>query len=77
MDGHAGSDANFSTIENNAARIISYIDEHFGGSVLLIGGLSLGGQILLEILSQSTDICRCALIDSALAIPSGFTYSMI
>lgn len=77
LDGHAGSDADFSTIEENAARIISFIDEHLGGSVLLIGGLSLGGQILLEILSQRRDICRYALIESALAIPSKFAYAMI
>ena len=77
LDGHAGSAADFSTIEDNAAEIISLIDEHFNGSVLLIGGLSLGGQILLEILSQRTDICLYALIESALAIPSRFTYSMI
>ena len=77
LDGHAGSDAGFTSIEENAARIISFIDDNFGGSVLLIGGLSLGGQILLEILSQRTDICRYALIESALAIPSEFTYSMI
>ena len=47
LDGHADSDQPFSTIENNASEIISFIDEHFGGSVLLIGGLSLGAQILL------------------------------
>ena len=52
LDGHAGSDKNFTTIEDNAAEIISFIDVNFGGSVLLIGGLSLGGQILLEMLSQ-------------------------
>ena len=49
-DGHAGSDKNFTTIEDNAAEIISFIDVNFGGSVLLIGGLSLGGQRLLEML---------------------------
>ena len=77
LDGHAESNDDFSTIEDNAARIISFIDEHLGGSVLLIGGLSLGGQILLEILSQRKNICRYALVESALVIPSKFTYSMI
>ena len=77
LDGHANSDDDFSTIEDNAKRIISFIDMHFGGSVLLIGGLSLGGQILLEIMAQRSDICRYALIESALVIPSKFTYSMI
>ena len=77
LDGHAQSEDDFSTIEENAQRIISFIDERLDGSVLLIGGLSLGGQILLEILSQRKNICRYALVESALAIPSKFTYSMI
>ena len=77
LDGHAQSDAGFSTIEDNAERIISFIDEQFGGSVLLIGGVSLGGQILLEILSRRKDICRYALVESALVIPSKFVHAMI
>ena len=51
LDGHAGSGRPFTTIEDNAEELLAYIDEHCGGSVLLIGGLSLGGQILLEICS--------------------------
>ena len=62
LDGHADSDASFTTIENNAARLISYIDMHFGGQVAVLGGLSLGGQVALEMLSQRPDICRYALI---------------
>lgn len=58
------------TIEHNAARVIDFIDIHFGGSVLLMGGLSLGGQILLEILAQRKDICRYAFIESVLVVPS-------
>lgn len=45
--------------------------------MLLIGGLSLGGQILLEILSQRKNICRYALVESTLVVPSKLTYSMI
>ena len=77
LDGHAGSDRPFTTIEENAAEIISFIDAHLGGSVLLIGGLSLGGQILLEMLSQRKKICSYALVESAAVIPSGLTNSMI
>ena len=77
LDGHADSDAPFTTIEDNAARLISYIDAHFGGQVLAIGGLSLGGQINLEMLSQRKDICRYALIESALVKPSKLTAAMI
>lgn len=77
LDGHAGSDKQFISIEKNASEIIEFINEEFGGSVLLIGGLSLGGQILLEILSQRKDICKYAIVESALVLPSKFTYFMI
>ncbi|MGN0797284.1 MAG: alpha/beta fold hydrolase [Christensenellales bacterium] len=77
LDGHSGSDCDFSTIENNAEEIIKYIDDNFQGKVKLIGGLSLGGQILIEILSQRENICEHALIESALTIPMPITYKLI
>lgn len=77
LDGHAGSNKNFTTIEDNAAEIISFIDAEWGGSVLLIGGLSLGGQILLEMLSQRKDICRFAMVESAAVVPFKLTDSLI
>ena len=77
LDGHADSDAPFTSIEDNAARLISYIDAHFGGQVLAIGGLSLGGQIAVEMLSQRKDICRYALLESVLVKPSKLTAALI
>ena len=77
LDGHADSDAPFTSIEDNAARLISYIDAHFGGQVLAIGGLSLGGQVNLEMLSQRKDICRYAFLESTLVKPSKLTAAMI
>ena len=77
LDGHAGSDRPFTTIEDNAAGIISFIDEKLSGSVRLIGGLSLGGQILLEMLSKRRDICDYALVESASVIPSKLTNMLI
>ena len=77
LDGHAGSDAPFTTIEDNAARLISYIDTHFGGQVLAIGGLSLGGQIAVEMLSQRKDICQYALMESVLVKPMKLTHVLI
>ena len=77
LDGHADSDAPFTTIEDNAARLISYIDTRFGGKVLAIGGLSLGGQIAVEMLSRRPDICRYALIESALVRPMKLTAALI
>lgn len=77
LDGHAGSGREFTSIEDNAAEIISFVDHKLGGSVLLFGGLSLGAQIVLEILSQKNDICRYAIVESASAIPSRLTNALI
>ena len=77
LDGHADSDEDFVSIEENAGRIISCIDRDYGGSVLLIGGLSLGAQILAEMLSQREDVCRYAVIESASVIPSRMTNALI
>ena len=77
LDGHADSGVPFTTIEDNAARLISYIDAHFGGQVLALGGLSLGGQIAVEMLSRRPDICRYALIESALVRPMKLTAALI
>ena len=77
LDGHADSDAPFTSIEDNAARIIAHIDEHFGGKVLAICGLSLGGQIAVEMLTQSPAICSFALIESALVKPMKLTHALI
>lgn len=77
LDGHSGSDRIFTSIEDNALEIIKYIDAHHDGKVKLIGGLSLGGQVLLEILSKRTNICDCAIIESTLSIPMKITSKWI
>ena len=77
LDGHTGSDNDFTTIEDNADEIIKYIDENYNGKVKLIGGLSLGGQILLDILSKRDDICEYAIIESTLVYPMKLTNKLI
>ncbi len=77
LNGHSGSDAPFASIEDNAREIISYIDENFEGHVLLIGGLSLGGQVLVEMLSLRKNICEFAIIESALVLPMKWTSAII
>jgi len=77
LDGHADSDAPFTSIEDNAARIIAFIDERFDGNILALGGLSLGGQVAVEILTQRPDICKAALIESALVKPMKLTHALI
>ena len=77
LDGHADSDNDFISIEENASRIISFIDSEYGGSVLLIGGLSLGAQVLVEMLTKRENICRYAIIESVSVIPSKITNALI
>lgn len=77
LNGHAGSDGDFVSIEDNAKKIIAYIDEVYGGRVAMIGGVSLGGQILVEMLTQRSDICRYAVIESALVIPMKLTQLLV
>ncbi|MGN0807838.1 MAG: alpha/beta fold hydrolase [Candidatus Coproplasma sp.] len=77
LDGHSASDKAFTSIEDNASEIIKYIDENYNGSVALIGGLSLGGQILVEILSQRNNICKAAIIESALVVPMKLTHCLV
>ena len=77
LDGHSGSTEGFTTIEANARRIIRYIDENLNGQVAVLGGVSLGGQIAVEMLSQRPDLCRHALIESALVKPMKLTGALI
>ena len=77
LDGHAASGVPFTAIEDNAVRLISYMDDHFDGRILALGGLSLGGQIAVEILSQRKDICSYALLESTLVKPMKLTAALI
>ena len=77
LDGHSGSDRDFTTIGSNADEVINFLDEKCSGSVLMICGLSLGGQILVDILSKRKEICRFAIIESALVLPMRTTHALI
>ena len=76
LDGHADSEHSFVSIEENAARLIAYIDKHHDGSICALGGLSLGGQIAVEMLTQRPDVCRFALLESTLVKPSRLTHAL-
>ena len=77
LDGHAESDHDFISIEENASRVIPFIDSEYGGSVLLIGGLSLGAQVLVEMLTRRENICQYAILESASVIPARITHALI
>lgn len=70
IDGH-GDNGNeeFISIEDSAAKLIDFIDTNCNGKVFAIGGLSIGAQIVTEVLSQRENISEYAVIESALVYP--------
>lgn len=67
IDGHgADGKEEFVSIENSANKLIDYIDNQYNGTVFAIGGLSIGAQIVTEVLSLRDDIAQYAIIESAL-----------
>ncbi len=70
IDGH-GEDGHetFESIEKSAGNLLSYIDDHHGGKVFALSGLSIGAQIVTEVLSIRSDVAEYAIIESALVFP--------
>ena len=67
IDGHGDDgEEEFISISDSATKLISYIDTQCNGKVFAIGGLSIGAQIVTEILSQRQNIAEYAIIESAL-----------
>ena len=70
IDGHGEDGANeFISIEDSANKVIKYIKENFNSSVYAICGLSIGAQIVCEILAKEKSITKYAVIESALVYP--------
>ena len=70
LPGHGSSRTeSFISIEQTAEDIIETIETEFDGHISLLGGLSVGAQIVCEILSRRPAICDYAIIESALVKP--------
>jgi pimeloyl-ACP methyl ester carboxylesterase len=70
LDGHGeAADTEFASIEVEAETLLAYVDERFGGHVHALCGLSIGAQIVVEMLVRRKDISTCAVVESALLIP--------
>ena len=55
--------------EKSAQQIMNYIKNNCDGKMFAVGGVSLGGQIAIELLSLDSDIARKAIIDGSICIP--------
>jgi len=70
LDGHGeNGDTLFISIEESAGKLLTWIDERFGGVVFALGGLSIGAQIVAQMLTVRPGVARCAVIESALVCP--------
>ena len=59
LDGHGEEcKKDYISTENSAKQIIDYIKENCDGKLFAIGGVSLGGQIAMEVLSLDSDIAQ-------------------
>jgi pimeloyl-ACP methyl ester carboxylesterase len=78
IDGHGDDWSNtFISIRKSAERVIDYIEDNCNGKVFAICGLSIGAQIVVEILSQERDITENAVIESALVYPMKMVTKLI
>lgn len=77
IDGHGEDyDTTFISIGDSANKIINYIKTNHNGKVFAICGLSIGAQIVVEILSKDKDITENAVIESALVYPMKYTTAL-
>ena len=70
LDGHGEEyQKDYISTENSAQQIMDYIKNNCNGKLFAIGGVSLGGQIAIELLSLDSDIAQKAIIDGSICIP--------
>ncbi|MFT9055606.1 MAG: alpha/beta hydrolase [Ethanoligenens sp.] len=70
IDGHDDDgDTTFCSIADSAEKLIAYVDKSCGGQVYALAGLSIGAQIIVEVLARREKITRFAVIESALVYP--------
>lgn len=71
LDGH-GEEYNtpYLSTEDSANQLLRYIEEHCHGHLFALCGVSLGGQIVIELLTRKVDITEKAIIDGSLCYPN-------
>ncbi|WP_455459054.1 alpha/beta hydrolase [Streptococcus salivarius] len=70
LNGHGEEyQKDYISTEDSAQKILNYVRQNCGGKLFAVGGVSLGGQIAMELLSLDSDIAEKAIIDGSLCIP--------
>lgn len=69
LNGHGEEyQKDYISTENSAHQIMEYIKNNCGGKLFAVGGVSLGGQIAIELLSLDSNIAEKAIIDGSICI---------
>ena len=70
LNGHGEEcQLNYVSTEDSAQEILNYVRQNYDGKLFAIGGVSLGGQIAMELLSIDSKLAEKAIIDGSLCIP--------
>lgn len=70
LDGHGEEYAlPYKSTEVSAKQCIEFIDKYCEGHLLLLSGVSQGGQIVIDMLSERKDITEKAIIDGCICYP--------
>lgn len=70
LDGHGEEYATtYVSTEDTADKLLAYIEENCGGHLFALCGVSLGGQIVMELLSRKADLTQKAIVDGSLCYP--------
>lgn len=73
LDGHGEEHGiPYVSTEATADKIIGYINENCGGKLFALCGVSLGGQVVIELLSKKADLVEKAIIDGSLCYPTPY-----
>ena len=64
-----GEESCFTSVDDQAAKAIAYVQEHLGGHLNVAYGLSLGGKILSRILERNEIVIDHAIMDAAPLLP--------
>lgn len=63
-------DIPYISTEKVVDKLIEYIDKNCDGKLFAISGVSLGGQITIELLSRRKDIVQKAIVESGMCVPN-------
>jgi len=77
VDGYGGRSKNCKFLRSTLTekivdQLIEYIDNNCGGKLFAVSGVSLGGQIAIELLSRRKNIVEKAIVESGLCISQPF-----